>query len=344
MKNVLTLILLLTLSVFGVSFDCAKAKTNVEKMICSDPELSLLDENLSQVFNKALKISKYKNALKTQQLMWLKERNKCDDDIDCVINSYRDRLSVFKHSYKLYEKPLVPLSKAPYTLIINQDDNLCKPLLELYNQDIEKVQKINYGRHREFNWLQWKDYIKRSDNNDMKYIGGAFFDLNGDGNDEFVFGRYGSIHYFSTEDYMVFDSNVSDFFRHAPNFIDKWPHVVFSFDNLGYSEPKSIGGIDYELLLSGLNQLPPYMAKTIIKEKHNEEEWKRQNPTQFVKIGWIPIWQKNEIRFLKWQDGRIYIVFEGSQRFRDRNQFNLVGKINQNYSFDTQCLFYKKNK
>lgn len=34
MKKLLTLILFLNISLFGASFDCAKVKTNVEKMIC----------------------------------------------------------------------------------------------------------------------------------------------------------------------------------------------------------------------------------------------------------------------------------------------------------------------
>ncbi|MDD2367918.1 MAG: lysozyme inhibitor LprI family protein [Sulfuricurvum sp.] len=78
MKTLLTLILLLSISLFVVSFDCAKAKTNVEKMICADPELSALDENLSKVFKEALKSTDDKEQLKKEQFAWLKyDRNTC---------------------------------------------------------------------------------------------------------------------------------------------------------------------------------------------------------------------------------------------------------------------------
>ena len=75
MKKILTLILLFTLSLFGASFDCTKAKTNVEKMICADPELSALDEKLNQVYKEALTKSNNKNKLIQEQREWIKERN-----------------------------------------------------------------------------------------------------------------------------------------------------------------------------------------------------------------------------------------------------------------------------
>lgn len=348
MKKLLTLIFLLSVLLFGASFDCAKAKTNIEKMICTDPELSALDENLSKIFIKALKISKYKNALKTQQILWIKERDKCDEDIDCVINVYRDRLGVFDHSYKLYERPPIPLSKVPYKLIVNQNDDLCKPLLELYNQDIKKVQKIDYDSHQEFNWLQWKEYVKKRD--DTELIGGAFFDLNGDGKGEFIFGWYAHIRNFPTEDYMIFDNNVSDFFRHSPTFgnFAKWPLTALDFNNLGSGARGGsnlfIGELDYSLLRKNFNRMPTDLAMTIEKEERRQKKLQNDIPGYGRMLGWIPISQLNEVRFLEWQDGRIYLVIEGSRRFLDRKQFNLVGKVNQDYSFDTQCLFYKKNK
>ena len=39
----------------AASFDCAKAVTNIEKMICSDAELSKLDEELSKAYSEVLK-------------------------------------------------------------------------------------------------------------------------------------------------------------------------------------------------------------------------------------------------------------------------------------------------
>lgn len=75
MKTLLTLILLLSVSLLGASFDCAKGKTNVEKIICSDPTLSKLDEKLNQVYKEALTKSNNKNKLIQEQREWIKERN-----------------------------------------------------------------------------------------------------------------------------------------------------------------------------------------------------------------------------------------------------------------------------
>lgn len=78
MKKLLIIIFLSTVSVFGASFDCAKATTKVEKMICADPELSALDEKLSKTFNEAMNATKDKNQLKENQYYWLKyDRNTC---------------------------------------------------------------------------------------------------------------------------------------------------------------------------------------------------------------------------------------------------------------------------
>jgi len=76
----------------AASFDCAKASTKVEKMICADPELSKLDEDLSATYSKALKESSDAATLKQQQREWMKGRNGCAD-AQCVKRSYEQRLS-----------------------------------------------------------------------------------------------------------------------------------------------------------------------------------------------------------------------------------------------------------
>lgn len=65
----------------AASFDCAKAGTKVEKMICADPELSKLDEELDRKYQTALQgpwetSSRYKSE---HDFTWLKKRNRCPD-------------------------------------------------------------------------------------------------------------------------------------------------------------------------------------------------------------------------------------------------------------------------
>lgn len=80
-------------SAFAPSFDCAKASTGPERLICSDRELSKLDVDLSQTYSKARETSADKNKLKSEQLEWFKRsRNACSDK-SCMENAYKQRIS-----------------------------------------------------------------------------------------------------------------------------------------------------------------------------------------------------------------------------------------------------------
>jgi uncharacterized protein YecT (DUF1311 family) len=61
------------------SFDCRKAKTDVEKQICAVPEYANLDRQIATLFAKALKVLSPADAarLKADQVKWLGERNDC---------------------------------------------------------------------------------------------------------------------------------------------------------------------------------------------------------------------------------------------------------------------------
>lgn len=69
----------------GPSFDCSKAKTEVEKLICGSGSLSKMDLELSEIYSKfssSLGESE-KAALKKEQIEWIKGRSK---KIDAGIN------------------------------------------------------------------------------------------------------------------------------------------------------------------------------------------------------------------------------------------------------------------
>ncbi len=75
----------------AASFDCAKAQSTIEKMICADAELSKLDESLAAAYVAALKASGDTAHIRQRQKQWLKERNACDDAA-CVKNSIENRI------------------------------------------------------------------------------------------------------------------------------------------------------------------------------------------------------------------------------------------------------------
>ncbi len=77
LQLVILMLLFLTLpaAAFAASFNCAKASTRVEKMICGDPGLSALDEQLAKAYKAALASSADKNMIKEQQRNWLRVRD-----------------------------------------------------------------------------------------------------------------------------------------------------------------------------------------------------------------------------------------------------------------------------
>jgi len=97
-------IALVTLALFSLvaatqaaSFDCSKAGTKVEHMICDSPELSKLDDELAKEFQKASKVasSVNQNQFKVNQRYWLNERNQCAD-VACLREKYKERLAFFQ--------------------------------------------------------------------------------------------------------------------------------------------------------------------------------------------------------------------------------------------------------
>ena len=83
----------------AASFDCAKAGTAVEKMICAEPELGALDERLAAAFT-ALGVENTGNEWgrraprSDDQRRWLREvRDRCADAA-CLRKAYTDRIAV----------------------------------------------------------------------------------------------------------------------------------------------------------------------------------------------------------------------------------------------------------
>lgn len=80
---------------FAASFDCTKASTAIEKLICADANLSGLDEALGRTYFDALEQSRQDDRarLRREQAAWLKYRDACDPaDRPCVAARYRERL------------------------------------------------------------------------------------------------------------------------------------------------------------------------------------------------------------------------------------------------------------
>ena len=85
--------LLLPVASHAASFNCAKAKLDVEKLVCNTSQLSNLDDLLAVSFKKALATSAKPKTLKAEQEAWLtEERNNCSD-VDCIKAAYTTRIA-----------------------------------------------------------------------------------------------------------------------------------------------------------------------------------------------------------------------------------------------------------
>jgi uncharacterized protein len=79
------------ISVQAASFDCEKAKTKIEKMICINPELSKLDDELNKVYNTTLQGARHADSIRKAQKEWINERNTCSNEA-CLEYAYGRRI------------------------------------------------------------------------------------------------------------------------------------------------------------------------------------------------------------------------------------------------------------
>ena len=102
------------------SFDCSKAKTRVEKLVCSDEVLSILDRDMQKAYDLMMgkydlaymneeakeEIKPYLEKLKQSQIEWVKHRDRyCNTKKDekefrsCVFSRYINRIQSIVPSY-----------------------------------------------------------------------------------------------------------------------------------------------------------------------------------------------------------------------------------------------------
>lgn len=89
---------------YAASFDCVKASSRTEILICSAAELSRLDDALDKTYWLAMEQNVDMPELINEQRWWLKDvRNKCPNS-ECLKNAYIERINKLQS----------PISSAPY--------------------------------------------------------------------------------------------------------------------------------------------------------------------------------------------------------------------------------------
>lgn len=76
-------------NLYAASFDCTKANTAVEKMICQNSKLNKLDDRLAEIYREVRKIDQ---SIVEDQRAWLRQTRTCNDEI-CLEKAYSERIS-----------------------------------------------------------------------------------------------------------------------------------------------------------------------------------------------------------------------------------------------------------
>lgn len=95
--RVFFLLIISTAVSWATSFDCMKASTQSERLICSDPYLGGLDEELAAAYRKAYKETDDRSKLKTEQVAWLKFRDTCETSL-CIKELYETRIREIRNT------------------------------------------------------------------------------------------------------------------------------------------------------------------------------------------------------------------------------------------------------
>ena len=88
----LAIALCIPFGAIAASFDCTQSHLQAEKLVCSDPQLSALDDKLNQAYQAALRTAASTKTVHQQQKNWLvRIRNKCITK-QCVSDAYNSRI------------------------------------------------------------------------------------------------------------------------------------------------------------------------------------------------------------------------------------------------------------
>lgn len=138
---------------YAASFDCTKASSGVEQRVCSNKELSELDEQLSSEYKAALKVTANPSKLRQSQREWLeKRRNGCNDPtkrvhagIDyCLKPTYQNRIIELRALSTPFERVLGVYTKRHPSCFLAPDPNNVTRNIQVcdgFNEDRISIQK-----------------------------------------------------------------------------------------------------------------------------------------------------------------------------------------------------------
>jgi uncharacterized protein len=117
----------------AASFDCAKAKTEDERAICKNAELSRLDEDMAAAYKAvAGPMSGFKERIgpfRKNQSEWIRDRARCGDTVPCLKDEYVSRIAWLKSPLLAYTGWWV---SKKYRVSVTLQDSTLKPIVRVY--------------------------------------------------------------------------------------------------------------------------------------------------------------------------------------------------------------------
>ena len=89
----IAILLFVSTATNSAGFDCRKASTLVEQLICRDKKLSALDDQMASTFKSSKKASANPEQLRFEQRRWIENVRDACSSLDCLYNAYDFRLA-----------------------------------------------------------------------------------------------------------------------------------------------------------------------------------------------------------------------------------------------------------
>ena len=75
------------------ALDCSHARTNTEKMLCSNTRLAEADERLAAAYRGAMRRGADPKELMESQRVWIRDARDVCNEAECMLKAYEERIS-----------------------------------------------------------------------------------------------------------------------------------------------------------------------------------------------------------------------------------------------------------
>lgn len=89
----------------GPSFNCAKASTAIEGMICGNAELASLDARAAKAYKLVRDGADDRAAMQREQVQWIKQTRNACKSVECLTLAYSERAEDLERVARYLSKP-----------------------------------------------------------------------------------------------------------------------------------------------------------------------------------------------------------------------------------------------